>query len=175
MSFPDSNSNVYATLKYNNNLQPVEFETFDQQKDEVDHFLRTQNEKLRIFVQQQRKQQAEALLKKIELDVFYMLRQKDEQIAQAVNRRLELEEFLTRLEIENQAWRRAAHETEAMVLSLQNDLEQMKERASYRYNNDAESCCDIKNHEEETGENRVCGTFVHAKRVSLLSKHVLCA
>ncbi|XP_045803615.1 E3 ubiquitin-protein ligase BOI-like [Trifolium pratense] len=154
-SFPDSNSNVYATVNYNN----VELETFHQQKDEVDHFLRSQNEKLRIFVQEQRKQQVETLLKKIELDVFSMLKQKDEQIAQATKRRLELEELLARLEIENQTWQRAAHENEAMVLSLQNALEQqMKERASYCYNNDdAESCCDNKNHQEETGENRVCG------------------
>ncbi|WJX42515.1 RING-type E3 ubiquitin transferase [Trifolium repens] len=166
MSLPHSNSNVYTTVKYNN-LQPLQFETFHQHKDdEVDHFLRSQNEKLRIFVQEQRKQQAETLLKKIELDVFYMLRQKDEQIAQAVNRRLELEEFLKRLEIENESWRRAAHENEAMVLSLHNTLEQMKERASHCYNNDAESCCDIKNHEEEeeeTGENRVCSVNMICK------------
>jgi E3 ubiquitin-protein ligase BOI-like protein len=117
-------------------------------------------------VQEQRKQQAETLLKKIELDVFYMLSQKDEQIAQAVNRRLELEEFLKRLEIENESWRRAAHENEAMVLSLRNTLEQMKVRASHCYNNDAESCCDIKNHEEEeeeTGENRVCSVNMICK------------
>jgi hypothetical protein len=42
MSLPHCNSNVYTTVKYNN-LQPLQFETFHQHKDdEVDHFLRSQ-------------------------------------------------------------------------------------------------------------------------------------
>jgi len=98
-------------------------------------------------------------LKKVEYDVFRILRQKDEQIAQATKKRIELEQFLTRLETENQSWRRAAHQNEAMVLSLNNALESIKERALVV--EDVESCCDMKNGEvccdqETTGLNMIC-------------------
>lgn len=115
-------------------------------------------------MQEQRRQQVAALLKKVESDVCYALSQKDEQIAEAAKKRVELEEFLTRLEAENQSWRRVAQENEAMVLSLHNTLEQVKERASCCFNNngvaaeDAGSCCDenMGTEEEGTGENRAC-------------------
>ena len=97
-------------------------------------------------------EQRRTILKKVEYDVFHILRQKDEQIAQATKKRMELEQFLTRLETENQSWRRAAHENEAMVLSLNNALESIKGRAAL-VAEDVESCCDMKNGEEGTGEN----------------------
>jgi E3 ubiquitin-protein ligase BOI and related proteins len=111
-----------------------------------------QNEKLRLLLQEQRR----TILKKVEYDVFHILRQKDEQIAQATKKRMELEQFLTRLETENQSWRRAAHENEAMVLSLNNALESIKERALVV--EDVESCCDMKNGGEQvtTGLNMIC-------------------
>ncbi|AES74302.1 zinc finger, C3HC4 type (RING finger) protein [Medicago truncatula] len=128
---------VYANTKYNNN----------QQSDEVDRFLISQNEKLRLLLQEQRR----TILKKVEYDVFHILRQKDEQIAQATKKRMELEQFLTRLETENQSWRRAAHENEAMVLSLNNALESIKEIRALVVE-DVESCCD----QETTGLNMIC-------------------
>ncbi|KAK7351931.1 hypothetical protein VNO77_11716 [Canavalia gladiata] len=163
-----SNSNAYnASNKYNHNIHPLAPNSqsfaveFDAQGDEVDHYVRSQNEKFRILLQNQRKQQLEDFLKKVELNALYVLSQKDEQIAQATKKRVELEEFLTRLEAENQSWRRVAQENEAMVLSLHNTLEQMKERAFYGMAmEDAESCCDenigTEEEEEETGENRLC-------------------
>lgn len=131
------------------------------------------------MLQEQRKQQVAALLKKAELDALLMLGQKDEQIAQAAKKRAELEEFLRRLEAENLSWRRVAQENEAMVLSLHNTLEQIKERSSYchTHNNngaereDAESCCGESRRnmatEEGTGENRVpCGGKGEAQQVA---------
>ncbi|XP_054787865.1 probable BOI-related E3 ubiquitin-protein ligase 3 isoform X2 [Prosopis cineraria] len=105
-----------------------------------------QNEKLRIMLQDQRKHQVATLLKKVESDAIYMLRRKDEEIERATKKTLELEEFLRRLEEENQAWRKLAQEKEAVVVSLHNTLEQVKERAYHGFNNgvaadDAGSCC----------------------------------
>ena len=91
-----------------------------------------QNEKLSILLQEQRKQHVSELLKKVEANALHLLRQKDEEIAQATKKTTELKEFLTRLEVENQSWRKVAEENEAMVLSLHNTLEEMKERALYR-------------------------------------------
>lgn len=108
-------------------------------------------------MQEQRRQQVGTLLKKVESDMCHILRQKDEQIAQATKKRLELEQFLIRLETDNQMWRRASRENEAMVLSLNNALEQIKERTLAI--EEVESCCDMKNHEEETWENTSLNTI----------------
>lgn len=120
-----------------------------------------QSEKLRILLEEQRKQQVEELLKKVELNALYLLKQKDEEIAQATKSTTELKEFVRRLEVENQSWRKVAEEKEATVLSLHNTLEDMKERALYHVaTEDAESCCDdnmmkTEAMKEETGENRM--------------------
>jgi len=116
-----------------------------------------QNERLRLVLQEQRKQQLAQLLKKIESKTLLFLRQKDEEIAQAAKRTMELEDFLGRLEAENRAWQRVAQENEAMVVSLNNTLEHVKETAPCGFNNgadDAESCCDNGGGQEETEENR---------------------
>lgn len=102
------------------------------------------------MVQEQRKQQVAELLGKVELDALYVLSKKDEEIEQAARKRAELEEYLTRLEAENESWRREAQEKEAVVMSLHNTLERLKE--------DAGSCCDEGRRnmamEEGTEENR---------------------
>ncbi|KAG5030379.1 hypothetical protein JHK85_014361 [Glycine max] len=161
-----SNSNVHHYALHKNVIQPLASYpqslaiVFDQQR-EIDHCIRSQNEKLSILLQEQRKQHVSELLKKVEANALHLLRQKDEEIAQATKKTTELKEFLTRLEVENQSWRKVAEENEAMVLSLHNTLEEMKERALYRVTaEDAESCWDenMRNRamEEGTGENRLC-------------------
>ncbi|XP_062178020.1 probable BOI-related E3 ubiquitin-protein ligase 2 isoform X2 [Alnus glutinosa] len=130
---------------------------FEKQRQEIDQYIRLQNERLRLVLQEQRKQQLAQLLKKIESKTLLFLRQKDEEIAQAAKRTMELEDFLGRLEAENRAWQRVAQENEAMVVSLNNTLEQVKETAPCGFNNgadDAESCCDNGGGQEEAEENR---------------------
>lgn len=100
---------------------------------------------------EERKQQLATLVRKYESKAQILLRQKDEDIAKAVNRTMELEDFLRRMEIESQTWQRLAKENEAMVNSLNNTIQQIKEtHCSLPANGveDAESCC------VETGENR---------------------
>lgn len=127
----------------------------EKQRQEIDHYIISQNERLRLVLQEQRKQQLEVLLKKIEIKTSALLRQKDEEIAKATNRTMELEILLKKLEMESQVWQRIAQENEAMVFSLNNSLEQLKEKAFCCLDNgveDAESCCDVE--EEETGQTR---------------------
>ncbi|KDP29663.1 hypothetical protein JCGZ_18825 [Jatropha curcas] len=126
----------------------------EKQRQEIDQYIRLQNERLRLLLQEQRKQHFASLLKRIESKALPLIRQKDEQIAQATKRTMELENFLKRLEMENQAWQRVAQENEAMVLSLNNTIEQLREKASCCFDNgaeDAESCCEV-NRAEEEGE-----------------------
>ncbi|KAI4297770.1 hypothetical protein L6164_037638 [Bauhinia variegata] len=131
---------------------------FENQRQEIDQYIRLQDEKLRIFLLEQRKQQLTTVFQKVESQALYLLRQKDEELTQAAKRKVELEDFLRRLEAENQAWRRVAEENEAMVFSLHNNLEEMKEKAFYCPNNgfmaeDVESCCDqSSNGDRENGE-----------------------
>ncbi|KAJ6671544.1 BOI-RELATED E3 UBIQUITIN-PROTEIN LIGASE 2-RELATED [Salix viminalis] len=97
----------------------------EKQRQEIDHYIRLQNESLRL---------------------------KDEVIALAAKRTGELEEFLKKLEFENQTWQRMAQENEAMVISLNNTIEQLRENASGCLNNGAEdagSCCDVSGRAEE--------------------------
>ncbi|RDX61501.1 putative BOI-related E3 ubiquitin-protein ligase 3, partial [Mucuna pruriens] len=158
-----SNSHVHHNaFKYNHNNHPlaayVQALAELEQQNKFDDYITSQNEKLRIFLQEQRKQQVGELLKRAESNAACLLRQKDEEIAHARKKSSELNEFLRRLEVENQSWRRVAEEKEAMVVSLHNSLEEMKERALYQGTaEDAESCCDdnIGNTATE-GESRLC-------------------
>ncbi|KAI5402282.1 hypothetical protein KIW84_050050, partial [Lathyrus oleraceus] len=113
---------------------------------------RDNNERLKIQEQEYRRLQVMTLLKNEELVFSYILAQKNEQIAEVRNINLELEENLTKLETDNQLWRKIAYENESMVLSLNNALEVMKRKRCY-YPEDIESCCDMKVVEEETAEN----------------------
>ncbi|XP_054797526.1 uncharacterized protein LOC129302639 [Prosopis cineraria] len=47
---------------------------FEKQSQDMDRFIRLQNEKLRIMLQDQRKQQVATLLKKVESNAIYTLR-----------------------------------------------------------------------------------------------------
>ncbi|GMJ08121.1 hypothetical protein like AT4G35070 [Hibiscus trionum] len=128
----------------------------EKQRNEIDQFIKSQNERLRLLLQEQRKQQFAVLAKKIESRACVLLGQKDEEIAKATNKTMELQNLLKRLEMESQAWQRVAHENEAMVFSLNNRLDQLREQASCRFNNgvdDAESCCEC---EEAMGTDNSC-------------------
>lgn len=144
----------------NNNRESIMFE---KQRYEIDQFIKSQNERLRLLLQEQRKQQYEVLVKKIESKASFLLRQKDEEIVKARNKTMELQNMLKKLEMENQAWQRVAQENEAMVVSLNNRLEQVREeQASCRFNNgvdDAESCCECEDNNEGIMETKGNGGF----------------
>ncbi|KAI8023723.1 putative BOI-related E3 ubiquitin-protein ligase 3 [Camellia lanceoleosa] len=130
----------------------------EKERQEVDRFISLQNERLRLALQEQRNQQLALLLRKCEAKSIVLLNQKDEEIAKAMNRKTELEEFLRNMEIENETWQRLAKENEAIVESLSNTIEQLRENACLANGaDDAESCCDVIDRgerEDKTGENR---------------------
>lgn len=144
------NNNNHESMMYCQNLA---FQV-EKQRHEIDQFVRSQNERLRLLLLEQRKQQVAVLIKKIESKVCFLLRQKDEEILKAKNKTMELQNLLTKLEMENQAWQRVAQENEAMVMSLNNTLEQLQ-AASCCFNNngadDAESCCEVMNRDFAMG------------------------
>ncbi|XP_030523264.1 probable BOI-related E3 ubiquitin-protein ligase 3 [Rhodamnia argentea] len=119
----------------------------DRQSQEIQQFLRSQNERLTLVLQEQRRLQMLALVKRLESRAQALLFQKDQEMARASQKTAELEELLKKLEFESQAWQRIAQENEAMVASLKMALEQqLRERASCGSNDgdgaeDAESYC----------------------------------
>ncbi|OIW05656.1 hypothetical protein TanjilG_23442 [Lupinus angustifolius] len=144
------------------------------QLEEVDHYIRLQNEHLRFMLQEQGKQQVSALLNRVESHSLKLLKQKDEEIAKATKKRVELEDFIKRLEAENQGWQKIALENEAMALSLCRTLEEMKEKSSYHNNvaDDAESWCDEsrRDKEEAIEENRIGVKMEQITREIMLCK-----
>ncbi|XP_057783219.1 probable BOI-related E3 ubiquitin-protein ligase 2 [Salvia miltiorrhiza] len=115
----------------------------ERQRFEFDNFVNLQNERLRMAMQEQRKQQIAVLMKKYEWKTELLLKQKDEEIAKAANRTTELHNFMKRMEMENQTWQRAAKENEAMIASLNSSIQRLRESAYLSENaaEDAESCC----------------------------------
>ncbi|KAK4378285.1 hypothetical protein RND71_000147 [Anisodus tanguticus] len=132
--------------QYTNIPESMPFSQFlANQKIEIDQFITLQNERLRLILNEQRKQQVALIWRKYEAKVQFLLKQKDEEIAKAANKTKELEDFLKKMEIEKQAWQRVANENEAIVISLNNTIEQLKESGYYCLSTnceDAESCCD---------------------------------
>ncbi|KAM7479452.1 hypothetical protein LguiA_027665 [Lonicera macranthoides] len=164
----------------NNNNESMSFSQsialqVEKQRQEIDRFISTENERLRIALLQQRKQQLSLLLKNHESKIQILLRQKDEEISRAVSKAMELENLLRRMEIESQTWQRLAKENEAMVISLNNTIEQLKQTTLLLTNEaeDADSCCDmIQKGEKETGENK--GHEVEKEHEGYRATQVIC-
>ncbi|EYU37958.1 hypothetical protein MIMGU_mgv1a012591mg [Erythranthe guttata] len=125
----------------------------ENQRIEIDLFINSQNEKLRLVLEEQRKRHTSLLLKKLEPKIQFLFRQKDEEIKTASYRTTELENFLRRIEFENQTWQRAAMENESTVKSLTGTIERLREAAANAASvDDAGSCC-VEEEERENGEN----------------------
>ncbi|XP_073131212.1 probable BOI-related E3 ubiquitin-protein ligase 3 [Henckelia pumila] len=140
----------------------------EKQRMEIDQFIRIQNERLRLTLQEQRKHQTALIISKYESRTKLVLKQKEEQIAEATNRTFQLENLLRRMEMENETWERVAKEKEAMVESLNSAIQRLKETtANIPPVDDAESCCqninNIDDDEEktETEEKMVCRCCNH--------------
>ncbi|KAF1859911.1 hypothetical protein Lal_00028094 [Lupinus albus] len=161
------NSNAYnlnhsSTPNSQHNLGLI----FQNQWNQLDQIIKSQSGRLRMILQEQAKQEATTLLKRMEPNALYMLNQKDKQIEKAMKEMVDLEAFVTRLEAENQLWQRVAQDKEAMIMHLNQSLENVKERDNFFQNNnevvgvimeDAESCNDQNwgMRMEETRENKV--------------------
>ncbi|CAL0321699.1 unnamed protein product [Lupinus luteus] len=139
---------------------------FQNHRNQLDQIIKSQSGTMRMILQEQTKQQATTLLKRVEPNALYMLNQKDKQIEKAMKEMADLEAFVTRLEAEKQLWQRAAQDKEAMIMHLNQSLESVKEKENILHNNnevvgvimeDAESCNDQnwRMRMEETMENKV--------------------
>ncbi|XP_019086161.1 PREDICTED: probable BOI-related E3 ubiquitin-protein ligase 2 isoform X2 [Camelina sativa] len=102
----------------------------EKQKQEIDQFIKIQNERLRYVLQEQKKREMEMILRKMESKALVLMNQKEEEMSKALSKNMELEDLLRKMETENQTWQRLARENEAMVQTLNSTLEQVRERAA---------------------------------------------
>ncbi|KAJ4880792.1 SBP (S-ribonuclease binding protein) family protein [Raphanus sativus] len=102
----------------------------ERQRQEIDQFIRVQNERLRYALQEQRRQETETMLRKMETNALVLMTRKEEEMSRALSKNMELEDLLRKMEMENQTWQRMARESEAMVATLSSTLEQVRERAA---------------------------------------------
>ncbi|EOA17232.1 hypothetical protein CARUB_v10005505mg [Capsella rubella] len=109
----------------------------EKQRQEIDQFIRIQNERLRYVMQEQRKQEMEMILRKMESKALVLMSQKEEEMSKALSKNMELEDLLRKMEMENQTWQRMARENEAVVQTLNSTLEQVRERAAACFDADA--------------------------------------
>nr|XP_043613542.1 probable BOI-related E3 ubiquitin-protein ligase 2 [Erigeron canadensis] len=123
-----------------------------KENQETERFISLQHERLKLALQAHRKQQFLTILKNCESKSELLLRQKDEEIKQATNRRIQLEEILRKTDIERQQWQMVANQTEAMVINLNNKIEELTRDQV----EDEGSCCNenANNANSNGGENK---------------------
>ncbi|PPS07816.1 hypothetical protein GOBAR_AA12833 [Gossypium barbadense] len=105
------------------------------------NLAKIQNERLRSALREQRKRQSAILLKCMESKAMHLIRQKEEDLARATKKTMELEASLRKAETESHSWQNLAKAKEAMIMDLNNKLEQARESLVWVSNapEDAES------------------------------------
>ncbi|CAH2076720.1 unnamed protein product [Thlaspi arvense] len=153
----------------------------EKQKQEIDQFIKLQNERLRYVLQEQRKQEMEMILRKMETKALVLMRQKEEEMSRALSKNMELEDLLRKMEMENQTWQRMARDNEAMVATLNSTLEQVRERAATCHNDaataeDEGSCCggDILPAKKASSSCWNCGSNGETRVLFLPCRHLCC-
>lgn len=95
-----------------------------QQRDEMDQFLRVQGEHLRQSLVEKRQRYLRSLLNVIEEGLSRSLRDKDLEMEKVNRRNMELEERVKQLKLEAHLWQSKARNHEAMVATLKSNLQQ---------------------------------------------------
>uniref|UniRef100_A0A7N0U5P0 RING-type domain-containing protein n=1 Tax=Kalanchoe fedtschenkoi TaxID=63787 RepID=A0A7N0U5P0_KALFE len=134
-------------------MLPFSQSLVEKQRVEIDQYILSQSERLRVLLREQRKRDLADMLKKVEARTSAALKQKDEEIAKAAHRALQLESLVIKLQNENQMWQQLARQNELQIINLTHTIEQLQEAAAFHeggvgefYNNaavveDTESCC----------------------------------
>ncbi|XP_068320719.1 BOI-related E3 ubiquitin-protein ligase 1-like [Pyrus communis] len=132
--------------------QDIAFQ-IQQQQSEIDHFIAQHTEKVRLELEEQRKQQSRMLVSEIQDRIVKKLKEKDEEIQRMGKLNWVLQERVKSLFAENQIWRDLAQTNEATANSLRTNLEQVLAHVNDDHHaggscamatalaDDAQSCC----------------------------------
>ncbi|XP_057975539.1 probable BOI-related E3 ubiquitin-protein ligase 2 isoform X2 [Malania oleifera] len=111
----------------------------EKQGQEINLILQLQSQRLRSILQAQRNRELAVILQIMESKLMNLLKQRDVDLEEATKKAENLQGCLRELEIENEAWQRAAKQNEATVMDLNRALEQAKESAFFNPAEDEES------------------------------------
>ncbi|XP_062016183.1 E3 ubiquitin-protein ligase BOI [Rosa rugosa] len=132
--------------------QDIAFQ-IQQQQSEIDRFIAQHTEKVRLELEEQRRQESRLLVSAIQERIVKKLQEKDDEIQRMSKLNWVLQERVKSLFVENQIWRDLAQSNEAAANSLRSNLEQVLAHVSeegHQMGNfataaapedDAESCC----------------------------------
>ncbi|CAM8899341.1 unnamed protein product [Rhodiola kirilowii] len=142
-----------------------------KQSFEIDQFILSQTERLKLILREQTKREISEPLRKIESRASVILNQKNEEIARALNRTSQLDSLLVKLQTENLTWQQIAKQNELHAINIIQQLQNygavhggdavVEPEAHFNYNNaaaveDTESCCDGQQSGLNSGTRRVC-------------------
>ncbi|XP_076933092.1 putative BOI-related E3 ubiquitin-protein ligase 3 [Bidens hawaiensis] len=148
----DNSFNKPISLPYSSSVTA----NIQKHNQEIEGLISLQNERLRLALQTHRKQQLLTILKNYESKSRLLLRQKDEEINRATNRRIELEEFLKRTKNERQKWQTTTNETEAIVIQLNNTIEELISDQNMKKDAEDEGSCCYENNENMKSKKMIC-------------------
>lgn len=97
---------------------------FSQQQEELDQFLRSQADQLRLALEERRQRHSEALIASIEESVARRIRENEVELEKVNRRNRDLEEQVKLLSVETHMWQSKAKSNEAMVSILKTNLQQ---------------------------------------------------
>ncbi|KAK1388555.1 SBP (S-ribonuclease binding protein) family protein [Heracleum sosnowskyi] len=114
----------------------------EKQRTEIDSYLQIQNEKLRMVLQEETRQNG-IVLQRYASKLMSFIKQKENDLAVANMRTMQLQQILLRSNMESKAWKSKALENESSVMNLTNKLNQVKEKILLSQNSvqDEESYC----------------------------------
>ncbi|KAL8162130.1 hypothetical protein V2J09_013619 [Rumex salicifolius] len=120
-----------------------------QQQSEANRLISLHMEKVKLEIEERRRNQSRSLIGAIDEAITRKLREKDEQIDRIGKLNLALEERVKSLYLENQIWRDLAQTNEATANALRSNLEFVLSQANNAGEDDAESCCGSSGEAEE--------------------------
>ncbi|CAN6918118.1 unnamed protein product [Brassica oleracea] len=171
------NNNNLQTQKDFSHQQSFLDALMEKERQEIDQFIRTQSERLRYALREQRRRETETLLRQMEAKALVLMTRKEEEMSRALSKNVELEDLLRRMEAENQTWQRMARENEATVATLSSTLEQVKERA-VTCHDDEGSCCggddSVPGKRMMSGSCLNCGSNGETRVLFLPCRHLCC-
>ncbi|KAL9230585.1 hypothetical protein vseg_005918 [Gypsophila vaccaria] len=150
----DKDNNGFAFLGQDLSLQIM------QQDLELDRFISNHMERMKVEIEERKKQQLTRIIGAMGESLGRRLRDKEEQLTKLGRINYALEEKVKSLYLENQVWRDLAQTNEATANALRTNLEQLLQqmnestgRNNEELADDAVSCCGSSGHgDEDAGE-----------------------
>lgn len=155
-SIVNKESNGFSFLGEDLSLQIM------QQQLELDRLISNHMEKMRMEIEESKKQQLRRIMAAFGVAMAKKMREKEEEIEKINKTNWELEERLKTLCLQNQIWRDLAQTNEATANALRSNLEQVLQqvrendavRTAGELTDDAVSCCGSSGEVEERGRDQ---------------------